>query len=96
MQLKFLEGSTVQVGNPDYGPDIANSFTRAYCSMDKCRFNCSAYCCQVQKVLGNYLILGLMNKDDVFYTLDTTDLEIGEYEYVCAVVHPYMVATIDH
>ena len=27
------------------------------------------------------------------YTLDTTNLEIGEYEYLC-IVHPWMVATL--
>ena len=34
----------------------------------------------------------LMNAGDVF-TLDTTSLEVGEYEYLC-IVHPWMVATL--
>jgi len=35
---------------------------------------------------------GLMSAGDVF-TLDTTDLTVGEYEYLC-IVHPWMVATL--
>ena len=34
----------------------------------------------------------LMSAGDVF-TLDTTDLAVGEYEYLC-IVHPWMVATL--
>jgi len=34
---------------------------------------------------------GSMNADIVF-TLNTSDLSLGEYEYFC-VVHPWMVAT---
>ena len=87
--IEILEGST-EVGNPDYGPDIAKvpqghivQWTNA---------DSIAHTVVSSEGFGELFDSGLMNKNDVF-SLDTTDLEIGEYEYVCS-LHPYMVATL--
>jgi len=87
--IEILEGS-VEEGMPDYEPDVAivpqghviewtNADTAAHTVTSAVDF-------------GETFDSSLINAGEV-YTLDTSDLEIGEYEYLC-IVHPWMVATI--
>jgi len=87
--IEILKDSTVD-GNPDYGPDIAvvtQGHTVEWTNADPV-----AHTATSSEGFGEIFDSGLMNEGDVF-TLDTTNLEVGEYEYQCT-FHPYMVATL--
>ena len=88
-RIAMLEGSAEQ-GNPDYDPDEArvpqghvvvwvNEDTVAHTSTSEANF-------------GETFDTSLINGGEE-YRLDTTDLAIGEYPYLC-IVHPWMVATL--
>ena len=81
---------SAQEGNPDYDPDVAivpqghiiewtNADTVAHTVTSSVDF-------------GETFDSSLMGAGDIF-RLDTTNLEVGEYEYLC-IVHPWMIASI--
>jgi len=77
-------------GNPDYEPDVAvvsQGYTVEWTNRDSVRHT-------VTSAIGNGKTFdsGIMNGRDVF-TLDTSNLAVGEYEYLCT-LHPWMVATL--
>jgi len=87
--IQILEGSTEE-GNPDYGPDIAivpKGHTIEWTNEDSIVHTVTS-----SEGFGEIFDSSLMNEGDVF-ALDTTNLEIGEHEYVCS-LHPYMIATL--
>ena len=87
--IEILEGSAEE-GNPDYDPDVANvpqGYTVEWTNADS-----AAHTVTSAVDFGETFDSSLMSAGDVF-TLDTTDLAIGEYEYLC-IVHPWMVATL--
>ena len=87
--IEILEGSA-QEGNPDYEPDIAvvpQGHIVEWTNVDTV-----AHTVTSATDFGETFDSSLMNAGEVF-TLDTTNLEVGEYEYLC-IVHPWMVATL--
>ncbi len=87
--IQILEGSTEE-GNPDYGPDIAmvpKGHTIEWTNEDSIVHTVTS-----SEGFGEIFDSSLIDAGDVF-TLDTTNLEIGEHEYVCS-LHPYMIATL--
>ena len=81
---------SVQEGNPDYDPDIAivpQGHIVEWTNADSV-----AHTVTSAIDFGETFDSSLMNAGEVF-TLDTTNLEVGEYEYLC-IVHPWMVATL--
>ena len=81
---------SVQEGNPDYEPDVAivsQGHTVEWTNADTV-----AHTVTSASDFGETFDSSLMNAGEV-YRLDTTDLEIGEYEYLC-IVHPWMVSTL--
>ncbi|NOQ44928.1 MAG: copper-binding protein, partial [Nitrosopumilus sp.] len=87
--IQILEDSA-QEGNPDYSPDVA-IVTQGYV-VEWTNDDSVAHTVTSAVDFGETFDSSLMSAGDV-YTLDTTDLEIGEYEYLC-IVHPWMVATL--
>ena len=87
--IEILEGSAEE-GNPDYEPDIAivpQGHTVEWTNIDSV-----AHTVTSAADYGETFDSSLMGAGEV-YTLDTTSLEIGEYEYLC-IVHPLMVSTL--
>ena len=87
--IEILEDSA-QEGNPDYRPDVAvvsQGYTVEWTNSDSV-----AHTVTSAEDFGETFDSSLMSAGDVF-TLDTNNLEIGEYEYLC-IVHPWMVATL--
>jgi len=87
--IEIIEGSA-QEGNPDYSPDVAvvsQGYTVEWTNSDAV-----AHTVTSAEDFGETFDSSLMSAGDVF-TLDTNNLEIGEYEYLC-IVHPWMVATL--
>ncbi len=87
--IQILEGSTEE-GNPDYNPDIAivpQGYTVEWTNADSIVHTVTS-----SEGFGETFDSSLIDADGVF-TLDTTNLEIGEHEYVCS-LHPYMIATL--
>ena len=87
--IQILEGSA-QEGNPDYDPDVA-VVTQGY-TVEWTNVDSVAHTVTSAVDFGETFDSSLMNAGEVF-TLDTTNLEVGEYEYLC-IVHPWMVATL--
>ncbi len=87
--IEIMEDSA-QEGNPDYSPDVA-IVTQGYV-VEWTNADSAAHTVTSAVDFGETFDSSLMSAGDV-YTLDTTDLEIGEYEYLC-IVHPWMVATL--
>ncbi len=87
--IAILEGSVVQ-GAPDYDPDAASVEQGTVVRWT----NEDSVVHTVTSSLdaGDAFYSGLMIADDVF-TVDTADLEAGDYEYFCS-VHPWMVSSI--
>ena len=79
-----------QEGNPDYSPDVAvisQGDTIQWTNED------SAIHTVTSKIgFGEIFDSGSMSPGSVF-TLNTSDLSLGEYEYFC-LVHPWMVSTL--
>ncbi len=87
--IQILEGSTEE-GNPDYGPDIAmvpKGHTIEWTNADSIVHTVTS-----SEGFGEIFDSSLIDAGGVF-TLDTTNLEIGEHEYVCS-LHPYMIAIL--
>ncbi len=81
---------SAQEGNPDYDPDIAivpRGHTVEWTNADSV-----AHTVTSAIDFGETFDSSLMNAGEV-YRLDTTDMEVGEYEYLC-IVHPWMVASL--
>ena len=87
--IQILEGSA-QEGNPDYDPDVA-VVTQGYI-VEWTNVDSVPHTVTSAIDFGETFDSSLMNAGEVF-TLDTTNLEVGEYEYLC-IVHPWMVATL--
>jgi len=88
-EIKILEGSSEE-GSPDYGPDVAvvtQGDTVEWRNVDTVVHTVTS-----AEGYGEIFDSSLMEFGE-FFTLDTTDLAIGEYEYLC-IVHPWMVATL--
>ncbi len=88
-EIKILEGSAEE-GNPDYEPDVA-VVTQGY-TVEWTNVDSVAHTATSAEDFGETFDSGLMSAGDVF-AFDTTDLAVGEYEYLC-IVHPWMVATL--
>lgn len=87
--ISILEGSTEQ-GNPDYDPDVAvvqQGYTVEWTNEDSIVHTVTS-----TEGFGELFDSSSMDSGDVF-ALDTTNLEVGEYEYTCS-FHPWMVATL--
>ena len=87
--IEILEGSTEE-GNPDYDPDVAivqHGFTVEWTNADSIVHTVTS-----TEGFGELFDSSLIDAGGVF-TLDTNNLEIGEYEYLCS-LHPWMVATL--
>ncbi len=87
--IAILVGSSEQ-GNPDYEPDVAHvpqGHTIEWTNEDP-----MAHTVTSSLDFGETFDSGMMNEGDV-YQLDTTDMAIGEYEYMC-ILHPWMISTI--
>jgi plastocyanin len=87
--IQILKGSAEE-GNPDYEPDVAvvtQGHIVKWINLDSVIHTVTS-----SVDFGETFDSGLMSADDVFM-LDTTNLTIGEFEYMC-IVHPWMVATL--
>ena len=81
---------SVQEGNPDYEPDVA--IVQQGHIIEWTNADTVAHTVTSASDFGETFDSSLINAGET-YTLDTNDLEIGEYEYLC-IVHPWMVATL--
>jgi len=87
--ISILEGSATE-GNPDYEPDVAivpQGHVIEWTNADSLPHTVTS-----SVDMGDTFDSGMIGAGEV-YTLDTNNLEAGEYEYLC-IVHPWMVATI--
>ena len=87
--IEILEGSA-EAGNPDYDPDVAvvpQGFVVEWTNVDAVAHTVTSSTDQ-----GETFDSGVMDQNAVF-RLDTTNLEVGEYEYFCT-FHPFMVSTL--
>jgi len=87
--IQILNNSS-QEGNPDYKPDVAvvsHGDTIQWTNEDF-----TIHTVTSKSDFGKMFDSGSMNPDIVF-TLNTSELSLGEYEYFC-VVHPWMVSTL--
>jgi len=87
--ISILEGSSEQ-GMPDYEPDIAKvskGHTIEWTNVDTV-----AHTVTSSIGFGETFDSSLIGAGEK-YSLDTNQLEIGEYEYMC-VVHPWMTSTL--
>jgi len=87
--IQILKDSAVE-GNPDYSPDVS-IVTQGYV-VEWTNEDPIAHTVTSLEGFGELFDSSMMNEGDVF-TLDTTNLEIGEYEYICS-FHSWMVATL--
>ncbi len=87
--ITILEGSAEQ-GAPDYDPDVAEmpqGTIAEWTNVDAVSHTVTS-----SVDFGETFDSGLMSGGDVF-TLNTANIDIGEYEYLC-IVHPWMVSTL--
>ncbi len=87
--IAILVGSAEQ-GNPDYEPDVAR-VSQGHI-IEWTNEDSVAHTVTSSVDFGETFDSGLMDGGATF-TLDTSDLALGEYEYLC-IVHPWMIATI--
>lgn len=90
LAITVLEGSATE-GNPDYEPDAAvapQGHTVVWTNADSV-----AHTVTSREDLGETFDSGLFDAG-AEYSLDTSGLEAGTYEYFC-LVHPWMVATLE-
>ncbi len=87
--IEILKDSAEE-GNPDYSPDVS-TVTQGEI-VEWTNVDGAAHTVTSAEDFGETFDSSLMGPGDVF-TLDTSNLEIGEYEYLC-IVHPWMVATL--
>ena len=85
--VSILEGSAEQ-GNPDYDPD--ETHVQQGQIIEWTNNDSFAHTVTSSLDFGETFDSGLMNSGKKFL-LDTTDLSLGEYEYMC-IVHPWMIA----
>ena len=81
---------SAQEGNPDYKPDraiVEQGYVVQWTNADTVVHTVTS-----AVDFGETFDSSMINAGEV-YTLDTNDLEVGEYEYLC-IVHPWMVATL--
>ena len=84
-----MEGSAQQ-GAPDYDPDIANvpqGHTVVWVNEDAV-----AHTATSESGEGVTFDTGLLGAGEE-YRFDTTDVAIGEYEYIC-ILHPWMASVL--
>lgn len=87
--ITILENSAIQ-GNPDYEPDVANvpkGHIVKWINVDAVPHTVTS-----SVDFGDTFNSNMINAGEEF-TLDSSKLESGEYEYMC-VVHPWMIATL--
>ena len=87
--IQILEGSTEE-GNPDYEPDVA-VVTQGY-TVEWTNADSIVHTVTSEEGFGEIFDSSLIDADGV-YTLDTTNLDVGEYGYLCS-LHPWMIATL--
>jgi len=87
--IEILEGSAEE-GNPDYEPDAA--VVQQGHVVEWINADSVAHTATSAADFGETFDTGLLGAGESF-TLDTTNFEIGEYEYFC-IVHPWMIATL--
>ena len=88
-EIEILKDSA-QEGNPDYSPDVAivtQGDTVVWTNADAAPHTVTS-----ALDYGETFDSSLISAAETF-TLDTTNLEIGEYEYLC-IVHPWMISTL--
>jgi plastocyanin len=87
--IEILEGSSEE-GNPDFDPDgaiVQQGYVVEWTNSDSV-----AHTATSAEDFGETFDTGLLGAGESF-TLDTTNLEIGEYDYFC-IVHPWMTSTL--
>ena len=87
--ISILAGSAEQ-GNPDYDPDVANvpqGHVIEWVNNDELVHTVTS-----SLDAGDTFDSGMISAGEK-YQLDTSELSLGEYEYIC-LVHPWMIATI--
>ncbi len=87
--ISLLAGSAEQ-GNPDYDPDVAyvpQGHIIEWVNNDELVHTVTS-----SLDSGDTFDSGMVSAGDKF-RLDTSELALGEYEYIC-LVHPWMIATI--
>ena len=87
--IEILANSAVE-GNPDYEPDVAyvpQGYVIEWTNADPL-----AHTVTSSEDIGETFDSGLLDEGQTFQ-LDTSTLELGEYEYLC-IVHPWMVSKI--
>ena len=87
--ISILAGSLEQ-GNPDYDPDVAyvpQGHIIEWVNNDELVHTVTS-----SLDSGDTFDSGMISAGDNFQ-LDTSELSLGEYEYIC-LVHPWMIATI--
>lgn len=87
--IEILEGSDID-GNPDYEPDVATvpqGFLIEWTNADAVIHTVTS-----TEDVGETFDSSLMDAGAV-YTLDTSELEVGEYDYFC-LVHPWMSSVL--
>ena len=87
--IEILKDSA-QEGNPDYDPDRA-VVTQGH-TVEWINADIAPHTVTSSIDYGETFDSSLISAGETF-TLDTTELEIGEYEYLC-IVHPWMIATL--
>ncbi len=87
--ITILVNSAVQ-GNPDYDPDVA--YVPKGHLVEWANADSFAHTVTSSEDVGETFDSGLLNEGEKFL-LDTSELEIGEYEYLC-IVHPWMVSKL--
>ena len=87
--IAVLNGSSIN-GAPDYEPDVARvpkGHAIQWTNDDTVAHTVTSFA-----DVGDTFDSGLFNQAET-YTLDTSQLDLGEYEYFC-IVHPWMKSTI--
>ena len=87
--IEILKDSA-QEGNPDYSPDRA-TITQGH-TIEWTNEDVAPHTVTSAADYGETFDSSLISAGETF-TLDTINLEIGEYEYLC-IVHPWMIATL--
>jgi plastocyanin len=87
--IEILKDSA-QEGNPDYSPDRA-VVTQGHI-VEWTNVDVAPHTVTSAEDYGETFDSSLISAGGIF-TLETTNLEIGEYEYLC-IVHPWMIATL--
>lgn len=87
--ITILMDSAIQ-GNPDYEPDVAH-VPKGHI-VEWTNVDAAPHTVTSSVDFGDTFNSNMINAGEK-YTLDTNNLAIGEYEYMC-VVHPWMIATL--